>query len=115
MGDYLTRPRLAILECVGLLVAFIAGVAVNPPFEMGAWVYGFSIWQRLTFGLLTVLAVGTAIAATAVGLEWRRVSVARDLEAGTTNRYGLVYLTVLVAALAILLWQAWYWNLFVPF
>ncbi|MFA9427530.1 serine hydrolase [Natronorubrum sp. A-ect3] len=112
MGGYLNRPRLAILGCVGLLAAFIGGVVLNPPFEMASWVYGFSLWQRVTFGLLTVLAVGTAVAATVVGLEWQRVYVARDLEAGSTNRYGLIYLTILVAALAILLWQAWYWNLF---
>lgn len=112
MRGYLNRSRLAILGCVVLLVAFIGGVALNPPFDMASWVYGFSLWQRLTFGLLYVLAIGAVVTVASVGIEWKQVFLARDLDAGSTSRYGLVYLTALVMALLVLLWQAWYWNLF---
>ncbi|MFP8957991.1 serine hydrolase domain-containing protein [Natrialbaceae archaeon A-CW3] len=112
MRDHATRPRLVTLGCVGFLLLFLGGIILNGPDDMEAWVFSFSLVQRLTFGLLYVLAIGTVVAVVSVGIEWQKVIAARDLDAGSTNRYGLGYLTILIGALLLLLWQAWYWNLF---
>ena len=101
MHEHLIGPRLAILGAVGVLLAFVLGLAANAVADPDQFLYGYSPWLRLTLGLSLVF----------VGVEWRRVLAARDPDAGSTNRYGLAYLTVLVLASVVLAWLLWYWNL----
>jgi CubicO group peptidase (beta-lactamase class C family) len=111
MRGHLTRTRLAILASTLLCLGFVVGLAVNVVVNAEQFLAGYTPWLRLAFGLLVVLPVTAAVALVLLGLEWRRVVAARSFEAGSTNRYGLAYLTVLVLALLVLVWQLWYWNL----
>ncbi len=111
MREHLTRPRAVVLGCVVVLLAVLAGLVANATTDPAQFAYGYSLWLRLTLALLAVLVVGAVAVLALVGLEWKRVLEARDLEAASTNRYGLAYLTVLTAALLALSWQLWYWNL----
>lgn len=111
MRDHLVRPRTAILGAVAILIAFVGGLLGNVIVDPDQLLYGYSIPLRITLGLLVLLPFATLAAGALVALEWRRVVDSRDVDAGSTNRYGLAYLTVLVLALVVLLWQLWYWNL----
>ena len=111
MREHLTRPRAAVLGCVALQLAFLAGLLANATADPAQFAYGYSPWLRLTLALLAVLAAGAVVVLALVGLEWKRVLEARGLEGASTNGYGLAYLTALTVALLALLWQLWYWNL----
>ncbi|ARS91894.1 serine hydrolase [Natrarchaeobaculum aegyptiacum] len=111
MRGHLTRPRIAVLGCLGLLGAFVLGLVVNVVLEPNQLVYGYSLLLRVTIAVLPLVALASLVTAALVGREWWRVLQHRDLEAGSTDRYGLAYLTVLALALLGLSWLLWYWNL----
>lgn len=111
MRAHLTRPRLAVLGSLGLLGLFVLGLVASVVLDPNQFIYGYSLVLRLTLAVLPLVAVGSLVVAALVGREWIRVLQQRDFEAGSTNRYGLAYLTALALALLGLSWLLWYWNL----
>lgn len=111
MRTHLTRPRLAVLGGAAAVLAAVVGLLANALADPMQFVYGYSPWLRLALGFFLVVPLAAVAALVLVGLEWRRVLAARDLEGGSTAPLGLAYPTALALALAVLAWQLWYWNL----